>query len=97
MPTHEIAGTMHDVVAQSAVRPRGTLLVLRNADSPQTMGLVGSTLAQAGHFVDEYQQARRPSGGDVLSLIRIDRPADESILMELRAIGDVRQVQQVAL
>jgi D-3-phosphoglycerate dehydrogenase len=80
-----------------SVTPRGTLLVLRNADSPQTMGLVGSALAKAGHFVDEYQQARRAAGGDVLSLIRIDRPADESTLKELRAIGDVRQVQQVNL
>jgi D-3-phosphoglycerate dehydrogenase len=80
-----------------SVTPRGTLVVLRNADSPQTMGLVSSTLAKAGHFVDEYQQARRDAGGDVLSLIRIDRPADEGTLKELRAIGDVRQVQQVLL
>lgn len=33
MPTHEIAGTMHDVVAQSAVRPRGTLLPRQLSDA----------------------------------------------------------------
>jgi hypothetical protein len=61
------------------------------------MGMVGAALAKAGHFVDEYQQARSDSGGDVLSLIRIDRPADEGTLKVLRSISDVRQLQQVPL
>jgi hypothetical protein len=47
--------------------------------------------------VDEYQQARRDSGGDALSLIRIDRPATDEVLKELRGVTDVRQVQQVNL
>jgi D-3-phosphoglycerate dehydrogenase len=80
-----------------SVTPRGTLLVLRNADSPQVISLVGSVLAKAGHFVDEYQQARQEAGGDALSLIRIDRPASEDVLRQLREIDDVRQVQQVVL
>jgi len=80
-----------------SVTPRGTLLVLRNADSPQVISLVGSVLAKAGHFVDEYQQARQEAGGDALSLIRIDRPASEDVLRQLRGIDDIRQVQQVVL
>ena len=71
--------------------------MLRNTDSPQVISLVGASLAKAGYFVDEYQQARRDGGGDALSLIRIDRPATDDVLKELRAISDVRQVQQVAL
>ena len=78
-----------------SVAPRGTLLMLRNADSPQVMAVVGSALAKAGYFVDEYQQARRAAGGDAISLIRIDRPATEDVLKELRSVTDVRQVQQV--
>ena len=53
------------------------------------MGLVGSALARAGHFVDEYQQARRESGGDVL-VTDPHRPASErrAVLKELaRAVG----------
>ena len=80
-----------------SVSPRGTLLVLRNADVAQVMGLVGSALSRAGHFVDEYQQARRDSGGEVLSLIRIDRPASDAVLKELRSVDGVRQVQMVIL
>jgi hypothetical protein len=63
-----------------SVSPRGTLLVLRNADVAQVMGHVGTVLAGAGHFVDEYQQARRSGGGEVPSLIRIDRPASDAVM-----------------
>jgi D-3-phosphoglycerate dehydrogenase len=97
-----LLGDMHERIVQVddysvSVTPRGTLLVMRNSDSPQVMGVVGTALARAGHFVDEYQQARKEGGGDVLSLIRIDRPASDAVLKELRAIPDVRQVQQVTL
>ena len=100
--TGALLGDTHERIVQVdaytvSVTPRGTLLVLRNADSPQVMGLVGSALAKAGHFVDEYQQARRDRGGDVLSLIRIDRPTSDGVLKELRMIPDVRLVQQVQL
>ena len=100
--TGALLGDTHERIVQVdaytvSVTPRGTLLVLRNADSPQVMGLVGSALARAGHFVDEYQQARRDRGGDVLSLIRIDRPATDGVLKELAAMTEVRQVQQVNL
>jgi len=80
-----------------SVTPRGTLLVLRNADVPQVMGLVGTALSRAGHFVDEYQQARGEAGGEVLSLIRIDRAASDGVLKELRSVEGVRQVQMVVL
>jgi D-3-phosphoglycerate dehydrogenase len=93
--THERIVRVDDYTV--SVTPRGTLLVLRNADAPQVIGLVGTVLARAGHFVEEYQQARRDSGGDALSLIRIDRPAADEVLQELRSIPDVRQVQQVVL
>ena len=80
-----------------SVTPRGTLLVLRNADMPQVMGLVGTALSRAGHFADEYQQARADGGGEVLSLIRIDRPAGDAVLKDLRSVEGVRQVQMVIL
>jgi D-3-phosphoglycerate dehydrogenase len=82
---------------QVSVTPRGTLLVLRNRDVPEVIALVGNVLARAGHFIDEYQQARREGGGDALALVRIDRPATAAVLSELRALPDVRLVQQVPL
>jgi D-3-phosphoglycerate dehydrogenase len=97
-----VLGDVHERIVRVddhvvSVSPRGTLLVLRNSDAPHVMGLVGTALARAGHFVDEYQQARSERGGDVLSLIRIDRTASDAVLSELRAIPDVATVQQVAL
>lgn len=97
-----LLGDTHERIVQVddypvSVSPRGTLLALRNADSPGVIGQVVTALSRDGFFVDEYQQARRGSGGDVLSLVRIDRPAGDNVLKELRAIADVRQVQQVTL
>jgi D-3-phosphoglycerate dehydrogenase len=82
---------------QVSVTPRGTLLVLRSRDVPGVIGLAGTALAKAGHFVDEYQQTRREAGGDALALVRIDRPASDTTLAELRALPDVREVQQIEL
>ena len=95
-----LLGDTHDRIVRVddypvSVTPRGTLLVLRSADAPQTLGLVGSLLAKAGHFVDEYQQAR--GAKDVLSLIRIDRIASPDTLRELSAVAGVKRVQQVGL
>jgi D-3-phosphoglycerate dehydrogenase len=91
--THERIVRVDDF--RVSVTPRGTLLVLHNRDVPAVLGLVGAAVARAGHFVDEYQQARRDGGGDALALVRIDRPASDVLLTELRAIPDVTHVQQV--
>jgi len=80
-----------------SLTPRGPLLVVHNRDVAQVMGLLGTALAGAGHFVDEYQQARRDGGGEILALVRIDRPADDAVLATLRSAADVLQVQQVLL
>ena len=80
-----------------SVTPRGTLLVIRSSDAPQVMGLVGTALARAGHYVDEYQQARRESGGDTLALVRIDKPTSDETCKELRSLSGVKLVQQVVL
>jgi D-3-phosphoglycerate dehydrogenase len=93
--THERIVRVDDY--QVSVTPRGTLLVLRNRDVPSVIGLVGTALARDGFFVDEYQQARRDGGPEALALVRIDRPASDAVLAELRALPDVRQVQQVEL
>ena len=78
-----------------SVKPTGTLLVLRNRNLPSVIGEVGTVLARAGHFVDEYQQARRNGAPEALALVRIDRPATDAVLAELRGLPDVRQVRQV--
>jgi D-3-phosphoglycerate dehydrogenase len=80
-----------------SVMPKGTLLVLRNRNLPSVIGEVGAVLARAGLFIEEYQQARRDSAPEALALVRIDRPATDALLAELRGLSDVRQVRQVEL
>jgi D-3-phosphoglycerate dehydrogenase len=93
--THERIVRVDDFVV--SVTPRGMLLVLHNRDVPGVIGQVGSAVARAGLFVDEYQQARREGGGEALALVRVDRPASDAVLTELRGLADVTQVQQVDL
>jgi hypothetical protein len=93
--THERIVRVDDFVV--SVTPRGMLLVLHNRDVPGVIGQVGTAVARAGLFVDEYQQARRDGGGEALALVRVDRPASDALLAELRALPDVTLVQQVDL
>jgi D-3-phosphoglycerate dehydrogenase len=80
-----------------SVTPRGALLVVHSRDVAGVMGQVSSRLAADGHFVDEYQQARREGGGEVLALVRIDPAATDAVIAELQGVPDVKRVQQVLL
>jgi D-3-phosphoglycerate dehydrogenase len=80
-----------------SVTPRGTLLVLRNRDVPGIVGVVGTQLGKAGIRIDEYQQARRDGTGDAVALVRIDTPASDALLADLRALPEIQMVSQVQL
>ena len=93
--THERIVQVDDYTV--SVTPRGTLLVLRNADSPQVISLVGTVLARG-------PLCRRVPAGEAgwrrrCAFVDPDRPAAERrrAFKEFRSIPDVRQVQQVNL
>jgi D-3-phosphoglycerate dehydrogenase len=77
--------------------PRGTVLVLRNRDVPGVIGHVGTVLGNAGINIAEYHQARLGAGGDALALVNVDGAVPESVLAELAALGEMRDVRQVRL
>ncbi|MGH7507357.1 MAG: NAD(P)-dependent oxidoreductase, partial [Longimicrobiales bacterium] len=79
------------------IRPRGTLVVLRNRDVPGVIGRVGSVLGRAGVNIAEYHQARIQQGGNALAAIRVDGLLDEAVTRELAAIPEVQEVRQVQL
>jgi D-3-phosphoglycerate dehydrogenase / 2-oxoglutarate reductase len=54
------------------VAPRGTLIVLGNADVPGVIGRVGTALGEARVNIAEYHQARLREGGDALAVISVD-------------------------
>jgi D-3-phosphoglycerate dehydrogenase / 2-oxoglutarate reductase len=79
------------------VRPRGTLLVLRNHDVPGVIGKVGTVLGESGANIAEYHQSRLIQGGDALAAISIDGRLDERSMAKLRALQEVADVRQVEL
>jgi D-3-phosphoglycerate dehydrogenase len=72
------------------VAPRGTLIVLSNADVPGVIGRVGTTLGDAGVNIAEYHQARLQEGGDALAVISVDGVPARGLREVLLALPDVR-------
>jgi D-3-phosphoglycerate dehydrogenase / 2-oxoglutarate reductase len=78
------------------VVPSGTMLVIRNNDVPGVIGHVGTLLGQAGVNIAEYHQARLGApGGEALAAIAVDGRVSADVLTALRALGDIRRVDQV--
>lgn len=75
--------------------PEGILLLVRNRDVPGVIGQVGTKLGAAGINIAEYHLGRREAGGEALGLIRVDDPAGDGLLEELRALPAVLEVRQV--
>ncbi len=72
------------------VAPRGTLIVIGNADVPGVVGRVGTLLGDAGVNIAEYHQARLAAGGDALAVISVDGVPDATVRVRLLAIPEVK-------
>jgi D-3-phosphoglycerate dehydrogenase / 2-oxoglutarate reductase len=79
------------------VRPRGSLVLLRNRDVPGVIGRVGTLLGQAGINIAEYHQARMQAGEEALAAISVDGTMPESTMQALARLPDVLKVAQVDL
>jgi D-3-phosphoglycerate dehydrogenase len=81
------------------VNPEGTLLVLRNEDTPGVIGAVGSTLGDAGVNIGAMNWGRQPGGSNLaLSVVNVDTddvPPD--VRKAMRGIKGVRDVRQVRI
>ena len=72
------------------VAPRGTLIVIGNADVPGVVGRVGTLLGDAGVNIAEYHQARLAAGGEALAVISVDGVPDADVRVRLLAIPEVQ-------
>lgn len=72
------------------VAPRGTLIVIGNADVPGVVGRVGTVLGDAGVNIAEYHQARLVAGGEALAVISVDGVPDSDVRARLLAIPEVQ-------
>lgn len=79
------------------VAPRGTLIVLGNADVPGVVGRVGTVLGDARVNIAEYHQARLAAGGDALAVISVDGIPDPDVRVKLLGIPEVQWATVVHL
>lgn len=79
------------------VRPRGSLVILRNRDVPGVIGRVGTLLGSAGINIAEYHQARFQAGAEALAAISVDGAIDEDVMAALAELPDVIDIRQVDL
>src|SRR5438309_6113523 len=73
----------------------GTILFLRNHDEPGVIGQVGNTLGRLGVNIATFALGRREAtrGAEAVSLVRIDGPAQDSILNEIRQIKAITEAR----
>src|SRR6266568_4858744 len=77
----------------------GTILYLRNHDEPGVIGQVGSTLGRLGVNIATFALGRREAtrGAEAVSLVRVDGPAQDSILNEIRQIKAITEARILRL
>src|SRR5258708_7639721 len=73
----------------------GTILYLRNHDEPGVIGQVGNTLGRLGVNIATFALGRREAtrGAEAVSLVRVDGPAQDSILSEIRQIKAITEAR----
>jgi len=75
--------------------PEGQMVMISNVDRPGVIGIVGTIFGDAGINVADMSIARQ--GARAMMVIRIDSPADDTLLARLRESETVRWVEAVAL
>ena len=79
------------------VVPDGYLLSLINADRPGVIGQIGTILSAAGINISQFELSRNMPGGQAMSLIRIDNPAEQAVIDELAALDNVVSVKRITI
>jgi D-3-phosphoglycerate dehydrogenase len=75
----------------------GHLLIVRNDDRPGIVGALGTLLGNAGQNIANLSLGRDKSGGNALSVIELDAPADAPLMDEIRQIPGVTLATGVSL
>ncbi len=77
--------------------PRGNLLLVRNDDTPGTVGRIGSALG--GHKINIARMGlgRRPEGGRAVMLIEVDGQVPAAALGEIGKLAGIREVRFLEL
>jgi D-3-phosphoglycerate dehydrogenase / 2-oxoglutarate reductase len=99
---HSIAGTLAGVHGDPRVvglddhtvelPPSHNMLVVRNDDRPGMIGLVTSTLGEAGINISDIHVGRSPTGDVALQVLALDQGVPDELLAKLRAADGITSV-----
>jgi D-3-phosphoglycerate dehydrogenase len=77
--------------------PRGNVLVVRNEDTPGTVGRVGTVLGTHGVNIARMGLGRKPGSGRAIMLIEVDSEVPAAALAELASMPGIREARFLKL
>ncbi len=77
--------------------PRGNLLLVRNEDTPGTVGKVGTALGAHGVNIARMGLGRKPGSGRAIMLIEVDSEVPSAALAELSGMPGIREARVLKL
>jgi D-3-phosphoglycerate dehydrogenase / 2-oxoglutarate reductase len=77
--------------------PKGNLLLVRNEDTPGTVGRVGTVLGAHGVNIARMGLGRKPGSGRAIMLIEVDSEVPAAALAELCGMPGVREARFLKL
>ena len=69
------------------------MLFIVNDDKPGFIGVLGTTLGDAGVNIASFNLGRPTGGGDAIALLQLDQAIGEALLADVRALPQVHQAQ----
>ena len=77
--------------------PSGTFLMSWHADQPGIIGAIGTLLGENNINIASMQVGRDRPRGDAVMILSVDEPVPESILVKIRQVPGMADVQSVTL
>ena len=77
--------------------PRGNVLMVRNDDTPGTVGRVGTVLGTQGVNIARMGLGRKPGSGRAIMLIEVDSEVSSAALAELGRLPGIREARFLKL
>jgi D-3-phosphoglycerate dehydrogenase len=77
--------------------PEGDMLVLMNNDKPGVIGGIGTLLGQNSINIARMQFGRETEGGMAMSVVSIDSPLSDAIIMKIKQLANVLSVKLIKI
>jgi D-3-phosphoglycerate dehydrogenase len=73
----------------------GTILTIKNNDTPGIIGSVGACLGKHNVNIDQFNLGRDRKGGEAMALLRVDENIEENVLKELESLPNINFVCKI--